>query len=206
MKTLIVAAHPDDEILGCGGTVLKLMKKQKIYSLVLNKGGREKPILTDKVSEFMGFNKSWQLDFPDNRFDTMSLADIIKAVEDVKNEVKPDVIFTHFEYDLNKDHQLTYQAVLVATRPMRGETVRELYSFEIPSSTEWKFPNVFAPNVFIDISDTIEKKIKAFGMYESEIRPYPHPRSPEAMRIIAKRWGILSGLKCAEAFYLVRKT
>lgn len=205
MKTLIIAAHPDDEILGCGGTILKLAKKQKIYSLVLNKGGRDKPILTDKVSEFMGFTKSWQLDFPDNRFDTIPLADITKVVEDVKNEVKPDVIFTHFEYDLNKDHQLTYQAVLTATRPMGGETVKELYSFEIPSSTEWKFPNVFAPNVFIDISDTIEKKIKAFSMYETEVRDYPHPRSIGAMRVIAKRWGILSGLKCAEAFYLVRK-
>jgi len=205
VKTLIIAAHPDDEILGCGGTILKLAKKQKIYSLVLNKGGRDKPILTDKVSEFMGFTKSWQLDFPDNRFDTIPLADITKVVEDVKNEVKPDVIFTHFEYDLNKDHQLTYQAVLTATRPMGGETVKELYSFEIPSSTEWKFPNVFAPNVFIDISDTIEKKIKAFSMYETEVRDYPHPRSIGAMRVIAKRWGILSGLKCAEAFYLVRK-
>uniref|UniRef100_A0A6M3IXF3 Putative N-acetylglucosaminylphosphatidylinositol de-N-acetylase n=1 Tax=viral metagenome TaxID=1070528 RepID=A0A6M3IXF3_9ZZZZ len=206
MKTLIIASHPDDEILGCGGTTLKLMKKQQIYSLVLNQGGRDKSIFTNKVSDFMGFTKSYQLDFPDNRFDTVPLADIIKAVEGVKNEVKPDAIFTHFEHDLNKDHQLTFQAVLTATRPMRGETVKELYSFEIPSSTEWKFPNVFAPNVFIDISDTIEKKIKAFGMYGSEVRPYPHPRSPEAMRIIAKRWGILSGLKCAEAFYLVRKT
>lgn len=205
MKTLIIAAHPDDEVLGCGGTVLKLAKKQQIYSLVLNKGGREKPILTDKVSDFMGFTKSWQLDLPDNRFDTVPLADIVKIVEDVKNEIKPDVVFTHFEYDLNKDHQLTYQAVLTATRPMAKETVKELYSFEIPSSTEWKFPNVFAPNVFIDISDTIEKKIEAFKMYETEVRDFPHPRSPEAMRVIAKRWGILSGLKCVEAFYLVRK-
>jgi len=205
VKTLIIAAHPDDEVLGCGGTVLKLAKKQQIYSLVLNKGGREKPILTDKVSDFMGFTKSWQLDLPDNRFDTVPLADIVKIVEDVKNEIKPDVVFTHFEYDLNKDHQLTYQAVLTATRPMAKETVKELYSFEIPSSTEWKFPNVFAPNVFIDISDTIEKKIEAFKMYETEVRDFPHPRSPEAMRVIAKRWGILSGLKCVEAFYLVRK-
>ena len=205
MKTLIVAAHPDDEVLGCGGSVLKMIPKQEIYSLVLSKGGRDQPITTDKVAEFMGFTKHWQLDFPDNKFDTVPLLDITQKIEEIKNEIKPNVIFTHFEYDLNIDHKLTYQAVMTATRPMAYESVREVYSFEIPSSTEWKFPNVFAPNVFIDISDTIEKKIEAFSMYETEVREFPHPRSAEAMRVIAKRWGILSGLKCAEAFILVRK-
>lgn len=205
MRTLIIAAHPDDEILGCGGTALLLKKKQDIHVLVLDKGGREKPILIDKVCDFMGFKEFTQLDFPDNRFDTVPLIEITQAVEKVKNKFKPDAVFTHFEYDLNKDHQITYQAVATATRPVAGESVKELYSFEVPSSTEWKFPNVFAPNVFIDIHDTIEKKIQAFQMYDTEVREYPHPRSPEAMRTIAKRWGIMSGLKCAEAFILVRK-
>jgi LmbE family N-acetylglucosaminyl deacetylase len=205
LRTLIVAAHPDDEVLGCGGLVLKLNKKQEIFSLVLTKGGRENPILTDKVAEFLGFRNHWQLDFPDNKFDTLPLIEIIRAVEKIKTEIKPDIIFTHFEHDLNKDHRLTYEAVETATRPMAGESVRELFSFEIPSSTEWKFPNVFAPNWFVDISDTIEDKIKAFQMYDTEVRDYPHPRSPEAMRTIAKRWGILSGLNSAEAYLLVRK-
>jgi len=205
VRYLIVAAHPDDEVLGCGGTALKLFKKQEVYCLVLTRGGREKPISTDEVSKFMGFKGHWQLRFPDNCFDTIPLIEITQEIEKIKKEIKPQVVFTHFEHDLNKDHRITYEAVATATRPMAGETVRELYSFEIPSSTEWKFPNVFAPNVFIDISDTLEKKIKAFSMYESEVREFPHPRSPEAMRVIAKRWGVLSGLKCAEAFLLVRK-
>jgi LmbE family N-acetylglucosaminyl deacetylase len=106
---------------------------------------------------------------------------------------------------LNVDHRLTYQAVLTAARPMAGETVREIYSFEIPSSTEWNPPRIFAPNVFIDIEDSIEKKIEAFKMYETEVREFPHPRSPEALRVIAKRWGVISGLKFAEPFILVRK-
>jgi LmbE family N-acetylglucosaminyl deacetylase len=153
----------------------------------------------------MGFKDFWQLDFPDNRFDSVPQIEITKEIEKIKSEINPQVVFTHFEHDLNKDHRITYESVSVATRPMAFESVKELYSFEIPSSTEWKFPNVFAPNVFIDITDTIDKKIQAFSMYETEVREFPHPRSPEAMRTIAKRWGVLSGLKCAEAFLLVRK-
>jgi len=205
MRILIISAHPDDEVLGCGGTILKLSKNQEVFSLIFTKGGRGNPISADKAAKFMGFHKNWQLDYPDNKFDTVPLIDLIKEIEIIKNQIKPQAIFTHFEYDLNQDHKLIFQAVMTATRPVGGESVREIYSFEIPSSTEWKFPNVFAPNVFIDISDTIEKKIEAFKFYESEVREYPHPRSPEAMRVFAKRWGILSGLGCAEAFLLVRK-
>jgi LmbE family N-acetylglucosaminyl deacetylase len=125
--------------------------------------------------------------------------------EGVKNEIKPEVVFTHFEHDLNIDHKLTYQAVMTACRPMFGESVKEVYSFEIPSSTEWNFPRIFAPNVFVNIEETLEKKIEAFKMYESEVREFPHPRSPEALRVIAKRWGVVSGMKAAEAFLLIRK-
>jgi len=203
MKTLIVSAHPDDEVLGCGGLALKL---KDCYSLVLNKGGRENPIFTDKVAQFMGFKRHWQLDFPDNRFDTVPLLDIVQEIEKVKNELRPQVIFTHFEHDLNIDHRITFEAVMTAFRPISGDSVKEIYSFEIPSSTEWKFPLIFAPNVFIDIEDTIEKKIQAFQLYDSEVREFPHPRSPEALRVIAKRWGVVGGLKCAEAFILIRKT
>jgi LmbE family N-acetylglucosaminyl deacetylase len=202
LKTLIVSAHPDDEILGCGGMALKLTD---CYSLVLNKGGRENAILTDKVAGFMGFKGHWQFDFPDNKFDTVPLLEIIRVVEGIKNEIKPQVVFTHFEHDLNIDHKLTYQAVMTACRPIAGESVKEIYSFEIPSSTEWNFPRIFAPNIFVDIENTIDKKIEAFKMYESEVRNFPHPRSPEALRVIAKRWGVVSGLKAAEAFLCVRQ-
>jgi len=202
LKTLIVAAHPDDEILGCGGTALK---QKDCCSLVLNKGGRENSISTEKVAKFMGFKEHWQYDLPDNKFDTVPLLDIIQIIEKVKNELRPQIVFTHFEYDLNIDHKITYQAVMTACRPLAGEPVKEIYSFEIPSSTEWNFPRIFAPNVFVDIENTIEKKIEAFQLYDSEVREFPHPHSPEALRVIAKRWGVVSGMKSAEAFLLVRK-
>jgi len=146
-------------------------------------------------------------DYPDNRFDTVALIDIIKTIEKVKEEVKPDIIYTHHYGDLNIDHRITFDAVMTAARPVQGESVKEIYSFEIPSSTEWYFSstkNYFMPNVFMDISETIEKKLQALKEYKSEVRQFPHPRSPEAIKSIAKKWGSNSGLKYAEAFCLVR--
>lgn len=222
---LVVVAHPDDEILGCGGTILRrIAEGDEVYSLILGEGitaRYDKREMAGKdeiaklhdasagVSKAMGFKKSWIMDFPDNRFDSVPLLDIIKAVEKVKKEVMPEVIYTHFEKDLNIDHRITFQAVLTACRPLADETVKEILSFEIPSSTEWTSPcsgdNCFRPGVFVDISDTIEKKVNTMEIYESEVKDYPHPRSPESLRITAKKWGIACGLKSAEAFMLVRK-
>lgn len=224
-KILVVVAHPDDEILGCGGTVLRrIAEGDEVYSLILGEGmtarydkkemaGNDEitrlHVASARVSKAVGFKKSWIMDFPDNRFDSVPLLDIIKAVERVKREVMPDVIYTHFEKDLNIDHRITFQAVLTACRPLADETVKEILSFEIPSSTEWVSPcsgeNCFRPGIFVDITETIEKKVKTMEMYESEVKDYPHPRSPESLRIISKKWGIVCGLKNAEAFMLVRK-
>lgn len=223
-KILIVVAHPDDEILGCGGTILrKIAEGHEVYSLVLGEGitsrydkrkfvEKEKlEVLHNshaKVSKFMGFRKDWLFDFPDNRFDSVDLLDIVKVIEKVKKEVQPEVIYTHFENDLNIDHRITFQAILTACRPIAGESVREIYSCEMPSSTEWISPfsngAYFRPNVFIDIEKTIDKKIEAMKLYESEVKKYPHPRSPEALKITAQRWGIVCGLKYAEAIILIR--
>lgn len=224
-KILVVVAHPDDEILGCGGTILRRISQgDEVYSLILGEGitaryDKREVVRKDeitklhdassRVSKAVGFRKSWIMDFPDNRFDSVPLLDIIKAVEKVKKEVMPEIIYTHFEKDLNIDHRITFQAVLTACRPLAGETVKEILSFEIPSSTEWTSPcsgeSCFRPGVFVDISDTIERKVKTMEMYESEVKEYPHPRSPESLRIISKKWGISCGLKNAEAFMLVRK-
>lgn len=220
-KVLIVAAHPDDEILGCGGTVLKRkLAGNEVYSLVLGEGvtsrynkredapQEEVQSLHDihaKVSSFMGFTNSWLYDFPDNRFDSVDLLDIIKVIEKIKNEVNPDIIYTHFEGDLNIDHRITFQAVLTACRPLPGDSVRKILSFEIPSSTEWSSPsNYFRPNVFVNIEDTINTKVKAMSIYEQEVKQYPHPRSLEALSIISQRWGLVCGYRYAEAFMLVR--
>ncbi|MEK6917186.1 MAG: PIG-L deacetylase family protein [Nanoarchaeota archaeon] len=223
-KILIIAAHPDDEILGCGGTTAKFVEEgNKVYTLILGEGitsrdetrnrhKREKEIKElrlqiERASKIVGVRDAFVFDFPDNRFDTVAMLDIVKTIEKVKIDVKPDIVFTHHHGDLNIDHRITFEAVMTAFRPVKGEKVREIYSFEVPSSTEWNASistSYFMPNYFVDISKTLELKIKAMKEYKSEIREYPHPRSPEAIKIYAKRWGIQAGLQAAEAFEVIR--
>jgi LmbE family N-acetylglucosaminyl deacetylase len=219
-KILTVVAHPDDEVLGCGGTIAKLTKECEIHTLILGEGitsrfenredGRKSKefekikISIDKVAEILGIKKTFVFDFPDNMFDSVALLEIVKVVEKVKNEVKPDIVYTHHRNDLNIDHRITYGAVLTACRPKRKETVKEIYSFEILSSTEWNYPNTFSPNLFVDINESIKKKIEALGCYDTELRDFPHPRSEETIKSVAKRWGSAVGLNYAEAFESVR--
>jgi LmbE family N-acetylglucosaminyl deacetylase len=144
---------------------------------------------------------------PDNRFDTLPLLDVVKIVEGLIDRFKPEQIFTHHPGDLNIDHSVVHRAVLTATRPVEGHRVRHLYAFEVPSSTEWAFHQLeprFRPNVFIDIADTLDAKLQAMAHYEGEARPFPHPRSGEALRANAQRWGSAVGVNVAEAFELIR--
>ncbi|MCD4784956.1 MAG: PIG-L family deacetylase [Candidatus Eremiobacteraeota bacterium] len=218
---LVVAAHPDDEILGCGGTIKRLVDEGcTAYTLILGEGitsrdekrNRDERIVeieelkkqVNEANRIIGVKEVFLHDFPDNRFDTVALLDIVKVIEKVKNELQPDIMFTHYENDLNIDHQITHKAVLTATRPMKGECVKELYSFEILSSTEWNYPPSFSPNVFFDISDYMEYKKKAMQIYKFELNDFPHPRSLEGMDISAKSWGLKVGHKYAEAFKTVR--
>jgi LmbE family N-acetylglucosaminyl deacetylase len=220
-KILIIAAHPDDEVLGCFGTVAKLIKDgYEAYTLILGEGKTsrdEERIVENKKDEIevlnteiqnandiIGIKKVFIESFPDNRFDSVDLLDIIKVISKVKEEVKPDIIFTHYENDLNIDHQITYKAVITATRPMEGECVKEIYSFEILSSTEWNYPLSFSPDTFYDISDTIDLKIEAMKEYTSELCKYPHPRSLEGIELNAKYQGIRVGKIYVEAFKTIR--
>lgn len=220
-KILIVVAHPDDEVLGCGGTITRLNKEgYELYTLILGEGitsrddkrskekrGREIANLKEqakKANELIGVKKVFFHDFPDNRFDTVPFLDIVKVIEKIKNQIKPEIIFTHYEKDLNIDHQITYKAVITATRPISEETVKEIYSFEILSSTEWSYPLSFSPDMFFDISETINIKIKALEKYKTELKKYPHPRSLEGVKLIAKNRGMEVGLNYAEAFKCVR--
>jgi LmbE family N-acetylglucosaminyl deacetylase len=144
---------------------------------------------------------------PDNRLDTVPLLEVVKLVEDLVARLKPSVIYTHHGGDLNVDHGVIHRAVLTATRPVVGQPVQEVYAFEVPSSTEWAFQRLgstFRPNVFVDVTDTFDAKIAAMACYQTEARPFPHPRSPEALRAIATRWGSVAGYGAAEAFELVR--
>jgi LmbE family N-acetylglucosaminyl deacetylase len=145
--------------------------------------------------------------FPDNRLDTIPLLEVVKIVEELVDRMKPEVIYTHHPGDLNVDHGVIHRAVLTATRPTVGQPVREIYAFEVPSSTEWAFGSlqpVFRPNVFVDVSATLDTKIAAMACYETETREFPHPRSAEALRAVAMRWGSVAGCHAAEAFELVR--
>ena len=220
-KTLIIAAHPDDEVLGCGGTAARLVNEgHEVYTVILGEGitsrdhTRQRDKRENEIAELkrqihhanhtIGVKDVFIFDFPDNRFDSVPLLDIVKAVEDVKEKIKPHTLFTHYENDLNIDHRVTYRAVLTATRPQAGETVKEIYSFEVLSSTEWNFPLTFSPDCFFDITGTIDTKVKAMEKYTSELRDYPHPRSLKGIRLNAEHWGMKTGMPFAEAFKTVR--
>jgi LmbE family N-acetylglucosaminyl deacetylase len=220
-KILIIAAHPDDEVLGCFGTVAKFIKEgYEAYTLILGEGKTsrdEKRVVENKKDELnilnneikkandiIGIKKVFVESFPDNRFDSVDLLDIVKTVSKVKDEIKPDIIFTHYEHDLNIDHQITYKAVVTATRPMQDECVKDIYSFEILSSTEWNYPISFSPDIYYDISNTLDLKIKAMKEYISELCEYPHPRSLEGIELNAKYQGMRVGKKAVEAFKCVR--
>jgi LmbE family N-acetylglucosaminyl deacetylase len=162
----------------------------------------------DKAQESIGYQKVSIYGFPDNRFDTVALLDIIKIVEKEKAIFNPDVIFTHHGGDVNIDHQRTFEAVITACRPMSHESVKTIITFETPSGTEWRAssdPRNFLPNLFFGVSvNDMEAKIKGMESYEFEKRAYPHPRSPEALMIQAKRWGVAVGCEYAEAFQIIR--
>ncbi len=221
-KILIVAAHPDDEILGCGGTIARMASEgATVATLILGEGITSRDMKRDvskrtseintlkknisEANQLIGVRKIISHDFPDNRFDTVPLLDIIKVIENAKNELQPDIIFTHFSSDLNIDHYITNKAVLAATRPMEGETVKEVYSFEVLSSTEWNYPLTFSPDFYVNITDYLLIKKNAMSVYQSELKEYPHPRSLKAIELNAAYWGTRTGLNKAEAFQTVRR-
>jgi len=223
MTILVVAAHPDDEVLGCGGTIARLAQEGRdVYIAILGEGitsryhqrehADQKLVealrhQSQQVAELLGARDLFLYNLPDNRFDTVSLLDVIKIIEELVERLQPEVIYTHHGGDLNIDHVVVHRAVLTATRPVAGCPVREIYAFEVPSSTEWafgQFHSTFRSNVFMDISATLETKVRAMALYESEVRPFPHPRSPQTLQAIARRWGSVVGVEAAEAFELIR--
>jgi len=224
MSVLVIAAHPDDEVLGCGATVSKLAGDgHEVHIAILGEGVtsryadredadpdriKELRDIALEVSDLLGANELYLRSFPDNRFDSVPLLDIVKEIEGLIEKVKPNIIFTHHGGDLNIDHVITARAALTAARPLAGSPVKEIYSFEIPSSTDWafnQFKTPFRPNTFIDVSQTLNKKMEAMLLYKGETRPFPHPRSAEALRANARRWGSMAGVEAAEAFELVRQ-
>jgi LmbE family N-acetylglucosaminyl deacetylase len=221
-RVLVIAAHPDDEVLGCGATLAKYAERHHdVFSLILGEGmarGSNKIIQdlgirelrkeSERANRILGVRKVYRYSFPDNRFDSVPLLEIVKAIESVKSEVGPTIVFTHHAHDVNIDHQIAFKASLAAFRPLPGETVREFYCFQTVSSTEWQASNcglVFLPTHYEDVAATMDKKVRAVKAYASELRNYPHPRSTEGVLAQAVQMGLRVGLEKAEAFELIRK-
>ncbi len=211
---LIIAAHPDDEILGCGGTIAKYNDSIDFYVLILTGGsvGRYDKSMEDvfrnqaiKANEIICTKDLFFEDLPNQGLDNILLTDVISVIERYINKLNPEILFIHSFNDLNKDHRIVYEAGITAARPCTDQIVKKIYSYHVASSSEWNQINTsFLPNTFINIENTIQDKIAAIKCYTSECRPYPHPRSPEAIQTYADFWGLNVGMKSAEPFFLVR--
>jgi len=222
---LIIAAHPDDEALGCGGTIARHADAgDRVHVVFLAEGVTARQDVPDlnaladalrrredgaaAVARILGAESPVFHRLPDNRLDGLPLIDLAKLVEREIARIGPDIIYTHHGGDLNIDHRLTHQAVLTACRPLPGARVRAIYTFEVPSSTEWGGAATgggFTPTRFVDIAGQLQRKLDALACYGDEMRPFPHPRSREAIEALARSRGAASGLAAAEAFMVVRE-
>ena len=219
---LVLAAHPDDEVLGCGGAIAKFVDDGATVNVafmadgVSSRTGNQSDNQNELVSRrsaakkacaVLGVNSVSFGDFPDNSMDTIPLLRIVQAVEALISSLRPEMVFTHHAGDVNIDHRRLHDAVVTACRPQQGHPVKTLLSFEVPSSTEWQFPGsspVFMPNWFVDISTTLDRKLAALEVYADELRAWPHPRSRQGVEYLAHWRGATVGVAAAEAFMLGR--
>lgn len=216
---LIVAAHTDDEALGCGGTIARhVAEGDAVHAVFMADGVSSRPdmaaddldrrmVAAKRSHEILGLQRVEYLGLPDNRMDGLPLLDVVQTLEVVIQAVAPQVIYTHHHGDLNIDHSVTNQAVMTACRPQPGSSVREIYCFEVLSSTEWATPQrePFVPNVFVNISDFLDIKLRALQAYQLEMRPAPHSRSIEHAEYLARHRGHSVGVAAAEAFVAIRQ-
>ena len=219
-KILVIAAHPDDETIGCGGSLLRhASENDEIAVVTLTNGvgsrdeAKEKDLINREVSarkaiKMLGADWIAKGDFPDNAMDSVPLLEIVKFIEQIKEKYNPDIIYSHSPSDLNIDHKVVTSATLTAFRPQPGEKNSEIRLFEVPSATDYSIDELegsFNPNLFINIEKFWESKLDALSFYDSEIREYPHSRSYQKIESLAQYRGSQSGLELAEAFVLVRK-
>lgn len=218
-RVLVVAAHPDDEVLGCGGTLaFHVSQGDTVHVLYMGRGESarnndnndtlevQRLKNAEKACQILGISGITKMDFPDNRLDSCELLDLVKAIERCLEKVQPEIIYTHCNCDLNIDHRLVHQAVLTACRPLPTSTVREIYGFEILSSTGWLGPKYsnFSPALYVDIEKVYGNKQRALEAYAAEMREEPHARSMEAVEVLARHRGYSVGMAMAEAFEIYR--
>ena len=222
-SVLVAAAHPDDEILGCGGVLAShAAGGDTVHVLIVAEGatsrdsrrdteGRE-PELTSlraaasRAASAIGAEQPRLLGLPDNRLDALPLLDVIKPIENIVETVAPEIVYTHHAGDLNVDHRIVHQAVVTACRPLPGSPVKAIYAFETVSSTEWQLGgDAFRPQRWVDIEPFLQSKRRALEAYAAEMRPFPHARSFEAVEALARVRGAAAGLKAAECFMVVRE-
>lgn len=217
-KVLVIAPHPDDEILGCGGTMIKHIESgDEVYVCIVTKGVM--PLFSSELVEktrseakvchqHIGVKKTFFLDFPAVMIDKENRYEVNGRILDVIKEIQPDEVYIPHWGDMQKDHQIVADACMVALRPKYETKIKAVYSYETMSETAWNAPNVqneFIPNVFVDITDTIDKKIKALGFFKTQLSPFPDARSLESVEALAKYRGALMHFKAAEAFMLIRE-
>ena len=214
-KILVIVAHPDDEVLGCGATIAQHTENGDKVQVVFAADGfssreaedGERNLSATEVADILGCENPIFLDFPDNKLDAVPLLRIVKEIEKIINDFQPNIVYTHYFGDLNIDHQITHKSVITACRPQPDFCVKEIYSFETLSATHWQsssMANTFNPNYFVDVSDFIKQKIKALQCYDNEMRDYPHARSYEAVASLSSFRGSSVGVHNAEAFVIER--
>ena len=219
---LVLAAHPDDEVLGCGGTIAKYIHDgSKVHVAFLADGvysrsGSTGDLVQEKESRraaakaalhILGVDSVSFDEFPDNRMDSVPTLEVAKVIEGLIDLYKPKIVFTHHHGDVNIDHRKVYEATVVACRPQPNNSVKLILCYEVVSSTEWQLPlagNSFSPDWFVDISVFLELKLQSLAQYEFELRSWPHPRSIDGVRVLANWRGTAIGVNAAEAFVLGR--
>lgn len=215
---LVVAAHTDDEALGCGGTIVRHVKEgDTVYAVFMADGVTSRSVagpkdlanrnsVAENARDILGIKECFYMGLPDNRMDSIPLLEVVQKLEPVIDRIKPNIVYTHYHGDLNVDHRITHQAVMTACRPLPGSSVRAIYAFEVMSSTEWATSGMhpFTPDHFVNISDYLSIKLQALNEYREEMREIPHSRSIQHIEFLAYHRGHSVGIRAAEAFMSVR--
>lgn len=216
-RVLIIAPHPDDEVLGCGGTIARHTQEGQVYLCIVTGAYppewpgeeiRERKREVLRVNKILGIKKTFFLNLPTVKLDTLPQKDLNELITRVVEDVKPEIVYIPHRGDLNRDHRIVFDAAMVALRPRSNSAPIKVLSYETLSETEWSAPlieNSFSPNVYVDISATLEAKLKAMSEYRLELKEFPHPRSLEAITALARLRGSTIGVEAAEAFRLIRE-